>query len=457
LYHSLALRSDGTVAGWGFNGYAAATPPPDLHDAVAIAAGEEHSLALRSDSTVTGWGWDVEGQVTPPPGLSNVLGIAAGRLHSLAVRSDGTVVAWGNNAYGQTTVPAGLTNAVAVAAGYYHSMALGSDGSVWAWGDGSFGQTLIPNGFSHAVAIAAGGNHCLAIVSNGLVVAWGDSSAGQTIVPNWLSNVVALAQGGEHCVAIPGGRPFLAGQPKDQTAIAGTAAQFHVSTTWKSLALNYQWQFNGTDLARGTNAILTLLNVSPASTGNYQVVVANVYGAVTSAPAKLTVVFPPTIVQGPVNQTSSVPRSITFSVTATGAQPLSYQWQKDGASLAGASGTALVLPSVTRTNSGSYSVVITNLYGIAVSSNAYLAVRLPQRLSPPALMPDGSLSLTSADSDGSAPTSADLSHLHAYASTNLVDWVSLPGALSITNGVLQLQDAPCPACLERFYRIVESW
>jgi hypothetical protein len=91
---------------------------------VAIAAGELHSLALKSDGTVVGWGWNDDGQATPPAGLTGVVAIAAGGRHGLALKSDGTVGGWGWNAFGQATPPAGLSGVVAIAAGYYNSLAL---------------------------------------------------------------------------------------------------------------------------------------------------------------------------------------------------------------------------------------------------------------------------------------------------------------------------------------------
>ena len=92
---------------------------------VAIAAGGEFSLALRSDGTVAGWGHNDRGQTTIPNGLSNVVAIAAGNEFSLALKSDGTVIGWGNDSFGRLTPPAGLSGIVAIAAGYYHSLAIG--------------------------------------------------------------------------------------------------------------------------------------------------------------------------------------------------------------------------------------------------------------------------------------------------------------------------------------------
>ena len=76
-----------------------------------------HSLALKADGTVVGWGDNAYGETTIPAGLTNVVAIAAGADYSLALKADGTVVGWGDNTDGQTTIPAGLTNVVAIAAG----------------------------------------------------------------------------------------------------------------------------------------------------------------------------------------------------------------------------------------------------------------------------------------------------------------------------------------------------
>ena len=58
---------------------------------VAVAAGEPHSLALRSDGTVAASGSNNLNQTSVPTGLTGVVAIAAGGNQSLALKSDGTV------------------------------------------------------------------------------------------------------------------------------------------------------------------------------------------------------------------------------------------------------------------------------------------------------------------------------------------------------------------------------
>jgi alpha-tubulin suppressor-like RCC1 family protein len=199
-YHSLALKSDGTVVGCGYNG----TVPAGLSQVTGIAAGCYHSLALKGNGTVVAWGNNDYGQSTIPIGLSNVKAIGAGRFHSLALKSDGTVVAWGNNDYGQCTVPIGLSNVTAIAAGGSHCLALKRDGTVVAWGCNGSYQSRVPVGLSSVTALAAGDNHSLALKGDGTVVTWGSNGYGQCALPAGLSTVTSISAGADHSLALKG-------------------------------------------------------------------------------------------------------------------------------------------------------------------------------------------------------------------------------------------------------------
>jgi alpha-tubulin suppressor-like RCC1 family protein len=135
---SLALHRNGTVTSWGAN-----APPGDLPPVSAIAANEYVGIALTSSGQVRTW-TSINGNasaVTPPLGLDRVVAVTAGLRHLVALRDDGSVVAWGDNSLSQTIVPAGATDVVAVAACDFYTVALRGDGNVVMWGNvPGFGQ-----------------------------------------------------------------------------------------------------------------------------------------------------------------------------------------------------------------------------------------------------------------------------------------------------------------------------
>ncbi len=196
-YHSAALCSDGTAVAWGANAYGEVgdntsgtnrLAPTAVNTTagisalfdktvVAIECGQRFTLALCSDGTVAGWGNNgysqlgntnanrlAPGQVNTNSGTSilfgkSIVAIAAGDYHSLALCSDGVLTAWGQNDYRQlgdnsSTIrwfPVAVNMApgvsalygktiTGISAGYYHSLAVCSDGTAAGWGYSPHGQ-----------------------------------------------------------------------------------------------------------------------------------------------------------------------------------------------------------------------------------------------------------------------------------------------------------------------------
>src|SRR5437773_1969178 len=79
--------------------------------------------------------------------------------------------------------------------------------------------------------------------------------------------------------------PTITKPPQSLNVAPGMKAVFSVQASGS--ALRYQWQFNGADILKATNASFTLTNVAPTDAGDYQVIVTNVSDSVTSAPASL--------------------------------------------------------------------------------------------------------------------------------------------------------------------------
>ncbi len=166
--------------------------------------------------------------------------------------------------------------------------------------------------------------------------------------------------------------PYLVVQPQSHTNAIGTPVTFTVSANGEPLG--YQWAFNSVAIADATNASYTISSVDQTDAGNYDVVINNNSGSVTSSVIGLTVLVPPAITTPPSNQAAVVGSSVTFSVTATGTAPLIYQWTFQGTNLAGATAETLQLTNVQSSQVGSYAVMITNAAGSITSSIATLSV-----------------------------------------------------------------------------------
>ncbi len=180
-------------------------------------------------------------------------------------------------------------------------------------------------------------------------------------------------------------------QPQSVGALmSGTNASFSVSALGTDL--KYQWRLNRTSLVDngrivGANtANLALSALVPADSGNYDVVVTNLYSAVTSQVAVLSVYDPVGISVQPSNTTSIAGSNTQFSVIVTGTDPLSYQWQHAGTNLpntgrfSGAKSSLLTITATTIGDAGNYLVTITNPVSAVTSSVATLTVLVAPKI-----------------------------------------------------------------------------
>jgi len=243
--------------------------------------------------------------------------------------------------------------------------------------------------------------------------------------------------------------PVIVSDPQAQMVTAGGVAVFVVSATGNPLP-SYQWFFNGINNLPGANSsTLTLTNVQDTQAGQYSVVVSNLIGSATGAPAALVVLNAPAITVQPVNITALQGDTVVFSVTALGKPPLAYQWYADCTRpISGSTDSTLKLKSVTPTYSGNYCVTITNSYGSTTSQPATLRV----------LAPAGFVSITRS-AEGVLLTFTTVTNLlyTVYASDELIanEWTLLPGAyLVLGTGAPKTVLDPYLSPDHRYYKVV---
>jgi hypothetical protein len=214
--HSLALKADGSLWGWGANdhgqlGNGTVTEqhfPKSITGKgyIAISAGFGHSLGLQENGSLWAWGQNTQGQLgdggtkdryDPEFIGPDYMAISAAGYHSMALKTDGSLWTWGSNYDGQlgdgttnsSVVPILIgTGYAAIAAGFRHNLALKTDGSLWAWGyngrgqlgDGTLTGNLVPKQIDTGfIAVAAGQDYTVALKNDGSVWAWGANWYGQ--------------------------------------------------------------------------------------------------------------------------------------------------------------------------------------------------------------------------------------------------------------------------------------
>ena len=168
--------------------------------------------------------------------------------------------------------------------------------------------------------------------------------------------------------------PIMTAQPTNQSVFLGTNALFTAAATGTPVLI-YQWSCNGTNLLGATNASLSITNVQTTNAGSYILIVSNAYGTATSTVVSLTINTPAFITQSPLGLTANAGSNVPFTPVVGGSLPLSYQWRFNGTNISGATNLLLTLNNVQNTNSGSYNLVVTNLYGGATSAVAVLVVQ----------------------------------------------------------------------------------
>jgi len=230
--HTLAIKRNGTLWAWGSNQYGRlgddttqdrfrpVPVPIGLTEAnwASVSAGPSHTMAIRTDGTLWGWGNNQHGQigdnttwVRHSPVQIGVAAtwasVSAGPSHTMAIRTDGTLWGWGNNQHGQlgdnTTfdrripvrIGLAVTNWASVSAGERHTVAVRADGTLWAWGPNDRGQlgngmpsSVIPQTAPLLVApgmtanwrsVSAGSDYSTATRADGSLWAWGFNQHGQ--------------------------------------------------------------------------------------------------------------------------------------------------------------------------------------------------------------------------------------------------------------------------------------
>lgn len=159
--------------------------------------------------------------------------------------------------------------------------------------------------------------------------------------------------------------PQIIGQPKSVSSGPMVTARVFAEG---SLPISFQWYKDGTVITGATGASYSATGTI-GETHVYDVVVKNVYGNVRSnavthtfvspAPAETSLDFLPIVItKQPLAQSLQVGQRLELSVGAQSSRPLTYQWNRNGAALTGATSSSYILPSVGAADAGDYQVIV---------------------------------------------------------------------------------------------------
>lgn len=168
--------------------------------------------------------------------------------------------------------------------------------------------------------------------------------------------------------------PSVTGQSPSTNVLAGNSFSLSVTATG-SAPLNYSWLFENSIIGGANSSTLTINNAQAANEGTYRAIVANSVGSSTSAVMFVRVLpSTPIVVTSPNSLSVAASSNATFSVTATGSQPLKYQWYFNSNAIAGATSAQYTVVGAQSINAGTYFVSVSNGLGSATSGPATLTV-----------------------------------------------------------------------------------
>ncbi len=295
-FHSLGIKTDGTLWAWGNNSNNQLGDGTSINKNTPVQIGtdtnwkkvfaaEKYSVAIKTDGTLWAWGNNQFGSLgdgtttnrTTPTKIgtgNDWESIAVGEAHTMGIKSNGTLWTWGMNLSGElgdgtTTnklVPTQIGTAgnwKSIAAGTFYSVAIKTDGTLWAWGynghgqlgDGTLTDRILPKQIganTDWADVSTGDSHTVGRKANGLLYTWGYNGSGQ------------LADG----TTISRSTPFLSADGI-QKVITGSFNTIAITTS-------------GTVIASGNNTTGSFGNNTSASSSNWVNLGANSHMAIST-------------------------------------------------------------------------------------------------------------------------------------------------------------------------------
>jgi len=169
--------------------------------------------------------------------------------------------------------------------------------------------------------------------------------------------------------------PRIATEPLNTAALVNGTATLTVAAEGEP-PLSFQWMKGGGPIAGATTNVYTISGIQSNQAGIYSVSITNGFGQTSSVPVLISVA-PIVITSQPGSARVCAGYPVAFGLAAVGSDPLTYQWQRDGHDLAGATGASFSIALANYPDAGKYRCRLSNAQGDAMTADATLEVIPP--------------------------------------------------------------------------------
>ncbi|CAM2009799.1 immunoglobulin domain-containing protein [Acanthopleuribacter pedis] len=171
------------------------------------------------------------------------------------------------------------------------------------------------------------------------------------------SHVESRSNSNPSCLPQTCNAPSISNQSSSSTQCVG--ANVTLSVTAEGTGLSYQWRKDGSPISGQTGSTLTFSGIQSGDAGSYDCVITNECGSETSNAVTLTVDAGTAVTQQPSGAEICAGQTLELSVAVSGSG-LSYQWQRNGQNINGATGATYRKTGAVSGDAGEYRCVISS-------------------------------------------------------------------------------------------------